>query len=152
MDIPFHPQTVHFPVALLTVGLVFDIIGAVKKSDRWIFFGGLLIVLGLLFSFLALQSGQLAEDEIKPLSELLHEKVEEHEDTATISFFMILAVTVLRYFLVSKQKLDAWRHWIVIVLSTISISLLLWASHLGGVLVYEYGAGVNSSVETTPVK
>ncbi|MCH8289157.1 MAG: DUF2231 domain-containing protein [Candidatus Marinimicrobia bacterium] len=141
-DIPLHPQIVHFPIVLITISFFFDLVGTVRDSKHWTDFGAVLLLLAVVFALAALLSGQSAEDLIKPMSEDLHDAVEEHEDLATFTFFYILLLGIARAWMQIKNKLNSWLRWGYVVLAGISFFLILRVGYLGGRLVYIHGAGV----------
>lgn len=141
-DIPLHPQLVHYPIVLITIGFFFDLVGAVRDSKNWTQFGAVLLLLAVVFALAALLSGQAAEDLIKPMPEELHDAVEEHENLATFTFFYILLLGIARIWMHIKNKFISWLRWGYILLAGISFVLILRVSYLGGRLVYIHGVGV----------
>ncbi len=141
-DIPLHPQLVHYPIVLITISFFFDLVGSVRDSKNWTDFGAVLLLLAVVFALAALLSGQSAEDLLKPMSENLHDAVEEHEGLATFTFFYILFLGIARAWMHIKNKLNSLLRWGYVVLGGISVILILRVSYLGGRLVYIHGAGV----------
>ena len=150
--IPLHPQLVHFPIAFLTVSFLLDLIGILINSKKWIYFGGILLLLAVLTAFAALLSGQSAEDTIEPMSDAFHDAVEEHEGMATRTFFFILMIGIVRGWLQIKSKFNSWKQWGYIMLAGIGVMLILRVGHLGGKLVYNHGAGVSKELLKTAPK
>ena len=86
-----HPIFVHFPIAFLTMYSIMEILQFKKLRDShtWNNIKAFLVIIGTGLSFLALQTGELAEG-IIGRSRL----VETHSTFATIStwFFIIMAI------------------------------------------------------------
>ena len=145
-EVPFHPQLVHFPIAFLLLSFIFDLVGAAHNSDRWNQFGGIILLLAIIGAFAALQSGESSEEMLRPMSDTLHEAVEEHEELATTTFFFILVLGIIRGWLQLKGRFNSWLRWGYVILIGSGVILILRVGHLGGKLVYQHGAGVNKSV------
>ena len=146
--VPLHPQLVHFPIVLITISFVFDLVGTIRNSKNWINFGGILMIIAIVSAFAALQSGEMAEDLIRPMSDSLHEAVEEHEEMATTTFFLVLFMGIARGWLQIKGFFTGWKRWVYVGLAGIAMAMILRVGHLGGKLVYLHGAGVTKSTNS----
>ncbi len=145
-EVPIHPQLVHFPIAFLLLSFTFDLVGAVRNSDRWNQFGGFILLLAIISAFAALQSGESSEEMLKPMSDSLHEAVEEHENLASTTFFFILVLGIIRGWLQLKERFNSWPRWVYVILIGAGVFMILRVGNLGGKLVYQHGAGVNKNV------
>ena len=145
-EVPFHPQLVHFPIAFLLLSFIFDLVGAARNSDKWNQFGGFILLLAILSAFAALQSGESAEEMLKPMSDSLHEAVEKHENLASTTFFFILVLGIFRGWLQLKGMFNSWLRWVYVILIGAGVFMILRVGNLGGKLVYQHGAGVNKNV------
>ena len=143
-EIPLHPQIVHFPIALITVSFIFDLVGIIFDSKKWTQFGGILLSLAVVSSLIALLTGQSSEQSLKPMSDILHEAVEEHEGMATQVFFFFLIIGILRGWLQLKGRFNSWKQWSYVILAGAGVLLILRVGHLCGTLVYKHGAGVQT--------
>ncbi len=156
MDI--HPIFVHFPIALLTVYAVLELIRFEKVTNQAYYFyiKGALLIIGILTSSLALQTGEMAEDGV---ARSLHNLVETHATFANISTW-IFAVLAIVYAIVwiSKteynQKLNEsgfakiWNlklmiankimnnSFIMIILAILGLVAITITGALGGAIVY----------------
>lgn len=153
-----HPIFVHFPIALLTVYAVLELIRFEKITDQAYYFyvKACLLIIGILTSSLALQTGEMAEDAV---SRELHNLVEMHSTFANIStwIFAVLAV-VYAVSWISKteynQKLiegglsKIWNlllmiankimnnSFIMIILALLGLLAITMTGALGGAIVY----------------
>lgn len=71
----FHPIIVHFPIALLTVYAVLELIRRWTNDSYWKPLRAVLVITGTIGAFLALQTGDIAEESfrsspLKPVLEL----------------------------------------------------------------------------------
>ena len=122
-----------------------------RDSKHWTKFGAILLLLAVVFALAALLSGQASKDLIKPMPEGLHVAVEEHENLATFTFFLILLLGIARTWIHIKNKFKSWLRWGYITLAGISFVLILRVGYLGGRLVYIHGAGVQQD-DSMPIQ
>ena len=136
---PFHPQTVHFPIALLIVAGAFYLYGLVKRSTNYSQTAFLLHLIGVGGLVFAVLSGRQAVGEVVH-TESIAALIETHELIgyfATWLFSMLLIWQYLR-----KEKLKRAEELIFVILFISFLGLMSYGSHIGGQLVYEEGAGV----------
>lgn len=137
-----HPALVHFPIALLSLYAVMELVrfGGFSKQEWWLRAKGLLVVLGTLSSYAATLSGGLAEEMIERGSGL-HDLIEAHETAAgaTMFFFTILAVVYVASFVPTKYQSIIIRirdSWLVPILAVAGLVAVFVTGALGGALVY----------------
>jgi len=80
-----HPMVVHFPIALLIVGFLFELIYLITRNEFYSKAGFYLLVLGALGTFAAFLSGNLAEERIME-TEALERVLETHEEAGAGTF------------------------------------------------------------------
>lgn len=134
----YHPLITHFPIVLLIVAALFQLIGlfVFKKEMSWIVMGTLLA--GVITTFLATN---VFHAHAKDLSEKVNEIFELHEKMAYLTLWTSLLALIVK--IVSHCFLDRKR-WVEIV-----VTLLLFVSaitvsitgHHGARLVYIEGVG-----------
>lgn len=117
-----HPLFVHFPIALLSVYAVFEIVSIRRwQESTWIHpFKTILLTIGSVFSFLSLSTGELAEESVLIKNSTLRSLIETHSLFATITTYLFVALalaylfeTLLRSVYVLKvpkgiQKVIGW--------------------------------------------
>lgn len=147
-----HPLLVHFPIALLSTGVLvrFAAIWGIKR-ERFLFLlpaSWMILTLGVLTAWLTVIAGEIARDivgptlkDITPLNE--HEL---HAYMTAMGFTLGLLLDWLRAFAIKRGV----THWMVKKVLTALICLLYLGSlanliitgGLGAILVYEDGAAV----------
>jgi uncharacterized membrane protein len=131
-----HPMTVHFPIALILTGLIFDIISFFRKDDLFYPKVGLyLIVLGSIGALLGYLTGEFFTEELKGRAGELKEL---HELFAKTSMFILLAVSACRICIIYKPLNIKNIRLIIFSVEFIGAALLGIAGYLGGSLVYNY--------------
>ena len=89
-----HPLLVHFPIALFSTGLLFDILAHFLEKDDLEAAGFYSMFMGLLSSFFAIISGMIAFFEMGSISDLPHFHHGIIQLSATIILFIIFGIRV----------------------------------------------------------
>jgi uncharacterized membrane protein len=135
-----HAMAVHFPIALLIVGFLFELISLFYKKtffSQSAFYLLLLGMAGIVVSYLAGNAtGEgMEEGTLKKAMEL-------HEQAATISLWLtiITALVYAGYYLFKYNP--RWLRIAGVLLFAGVIASIARTGYLGGQLVYKHGAGV----------
>ena len=137
-----HPLLVHFPLALLTIGFFFDVLGAllVKRSELertgwWMMTSG---VVGIVA---AVTTGLLAESRTMIPSDAVG-TLDDHKQFAFLAAFLFASVFLWRVAgRTSLPQAMKWLFWIMYSGGVLSVWLAAWQ---GGILVYVHGVSVLS--------
>jgi Predicted membrane protein len=140
-----HPVFVHFPIALLSVGLLFDILGSffdrdsLRKAGLWCQVFGTAAIIG------ATITGLLADECCLTHSHEAHRILETHKKLELIATGIFVPLFIWRS--ISKthlpQKLKLLR--IYFAIGVLGMGIMFYGAHLGGKLVYEFGVGVSTA-------
>ncbi len=136
-----HPLVVHFPIALLIVGALSDLLGMITKKDFFFRAGLFLLVLGAAGAVAAYFSGESAGEGLAE-GGALKQALETHEGAAVLSLVLISATVLVRLALVLAKKFSGNLRWIPLVLFLITAGSIARTGHYGGQLVYKHAAGV----------
>ena len=135
-----HAMVVHFPIALLLVGFLFEAINFFYKKEFFRQSAFFLLILGMLGTVVSYLVGNAAGEGIEEGS--LKKAMELHEQAATISLWLTI-VTALVYAGIYFLKYNkSWLRVIAVLLFTGVIASIARTGYLGGQLVYKHGAGV----------
>jgi uncharacterized membrane protein len=152
---PLHPLIVHFPISLLILGGVIEIVNVFLKREFWNKVGTVLIILGVITGVFSVLTGDGAEKfAFDNWGRAIHDTIELHSLLANISviIFGVLAVIkvlfkhpnskfqILKNITVRKGLITT----LIVLLSIAGITTLATAGHLGGKIVYE-----NQTITTT---
>ena len=136
-----HPFLVHFPIALVIIGFIFEIISLIKpKNEVNSKMSYYLLVIASITAVLAQLSGLFLTNH--PRGGELYEVFEQHEQFALISVALIAITTNLGTIIYMKNLVNSkYRYFfsILYLLSTISI---VYTGFLGGTMVYDYMIGL----------
>ena len=135
--IPFHPNVVHFPIALWTIALLFEILSRLFKKDMLSQAAFLMYVFACAFIPFVVWSGLMEEDRLH----IHHHVLTMHKNFALIAMWLALVSLPLLWLLRQKSAKIFSNIFLLILLAlTIIVSI---AAHYGGDMVYKYGVGVS---------
>lgn len=131
-----HPMLVHFPIALVVIGFLAEILQLLFKSNPYFSRTGLyLLITGTLLSIATLLSGILFTDEMTGLA---GEVQETHELFAWITVGLLLLASAIRLAILYKNSNSQSLYWLAFIiygLATVTVSI---TGFFGGTLVYNY--------------
>jgi uncharacterized membrane protein len=144
----FHPQVVHFVVALLIVGVIARIVSLIPLGPRWSFTNGMaatLLLLGTAAAVVAVQSGLDAHEKVESIPGV-RQAVNVHEDYGedTRNIFLVVSAIEIALLFVAGRKPGVAKglRALSAVVGIVGGVYLYEAGDHGGDLVYSYGAGV----------
>lgn len=129
-----HPMVVHFPIALLTVGLALEAWAQLRKLDRLADAATLLLWLGAASAWAAVGLGLWAEKtapHVPPAWEALY----DHKHWALWTAGAFTALSLWRW-------TGRYRRWLLLAW-LLCWGMLVRTADLGGDVVYQYGMGVS---------
>ncbi|AEH54933.1 DUF2231 domain-containing protein [Heyndrickxia coagulans] len=134
MGTPIHPLLVHFPIALLIFGVIFQFVALWKKE----FFNKMALYLfgsGFVMGIASYMTGDSAiPDAREKWGQAVHSMVETHEHYALIT--MAIFGAVLFFKLLARFKPYKWIMPLVLVLCIAGTTTLALTGHYGGKMVY----------------
>ena len=136
---PIHPMLVHFPIALLVLSVVVDLIAffwgieAIRSTGWWSLFGASLG--GILTALAGLYDMRRAE-----LTQEVHERVHRHMKVGFVLVSVISGLTAWRwqFYMLAGGTVSA----VYLDCAVLAVALAAFQGWLGGELVYTYGTFV----------
>ncbi len=136
-----HAMLIHFPIALLIIGFLSELIGLVFKNKPFFsqsaFYLLLLGTFGTIGSYL---SGDAAGEGIEEGA--LGKALELHEQAATITLWLAILTAIVYIGIYVFKYSKPWAKIVSVLLFAAVIGALARTGYLGGELVYKHGAGV----------
>ncbi len=136
-----HPLLVHFPIALLSVFFLLDLIACLAKKPHWrdvasyfLYFGAA----GAIFTVIA--GFQAAYSVIH--SEVVHEIMLRHQYLGISVLTLSIILSVWRF--KSGATISGGANHFFLVLSGVMCVLMMLGADLGGLMVYNYGTAVHA--------
>ena len=139
----FHPQVVHFVIALLIIGVVFRLLSLIGRLAFTGPAASVLLLLGTAAAVAAVQTGTAAHGPVERVPGS-RDAVVEHEDwgiRARNVFLAVAALEVLALVLARRGKARPV-HLLSGTVGLAGLFFLYEASEHGGELVYSYAGGV----------
>ena len=138
----FHPLLVHFPIALITVAFLFDLVSLLYKKEPCLSKAGYYLqILGMLGAIAAWGTGYFIAGTTQMEGEAMQVKG-QHELFATIALIAIIIATVARIILVYQQTENTFYKYVPFGLSILSVIFITVTGFLGGKLVIDFKIGI----------
>jgi uncharacterized membrane protein len=138
----FHPLSVHFPIALITVAFLFDLASLLYKKETCLAKAGYYLqILGMLGAMAAWGTGHFIAGVTQMEGEAMQVK-DMHELFATMALVAIIVATVARIILVYQETENTFYKYIPFGLSFLSVIFITITGFLGGKLVIDFMIGI----------
>ena len=142
----FHPQIVHFVVALLIVGVVMRVVSLTGRLRWTIPAAFALILIGTVAAWLAVKSGLDAHGPVERIPGA-RGAVMEHEEHGILArnvFFAVAALELIAFAMSRSERFVRYALWVFgasALVGLFGVFQLYEAAEHGGELVYSYGGG-----------
>lgn len=139
-----HPLFVHFPIALLFMFFVVDLLGSWFGRADWRRTAGWFLYCGALSAGLTMVMGLLAAASVAHGGDV-HEIMERHESLGVAVFVLAAILAIWRW--LAKGQISGAANTLYLLFAAILTSLLMFTADLGGLMVYKYGVAVEPVAE-----
>jgi uncharacterized membrane protein len=136
-----HPMIIHFPIALLMVGFLADLLGIVYKKEFFMKAGLYLLIIGTIGVIAAYLSGQVAGEGVEEAG-TLKLALENHENAAKLSLWLMLVAAIARIIIVALKKYSGSLKYAALIIFLVGVLSIIRTGYYGGELVYKHAAGV----------
>lgn len=128
---------VHFPIALITIGFLAEVISLFFKSEKCLSKTGFyLMILGALSAIVAWTTGQLFTD--KPTQGEVFSMFEIHKTGGLITMILITIGSAFRIWLVMQKKEETQLKWIAFGFYLLAFAGIAYTGFIGGIMVYNF--------------
>src|SRR5208337_1527074 len=137
-----HPVVDHFSVALLFVAVLIDLVASAAPNRIWLRYTALtLMILGALAAGGSFATGDMEADRIwNALGQPAREVLKRHSELGEY-LAITFGILALWRILIQAFGFMAGSRAIYLIVAVLAIATLGYSAHLGGELVYDYGAG-----------
>jgi uncharacterized membrane protein len=137
---PLHPVSVHFPLALLPLGLALEIATRVTRLEQFSRVGWWVQLLGTAGLLTATISGLLAQAALPSLMDATRSALDVHQQLAFAAD--VLFAILLFWRIGSRTRIPTRRTTAFLVLYASAVMFLFAVGLYGGDLVFGFGVGV----------
>ena len=149
----WHPFVVHIPIALLLFASIIYLLQATpwgkKQGLALVFSGRLLLFPGVVFSWVAVYTGNLADTEVA--RSLCDPTVaERHEQMALASSILYTIIAGVELVMIYIRQLHHFKRYVAFLVAALALAgsiTMAYTGHLGARLVYQQGAAVHQPSE-----
>ena len=136
----FHPMVVHFPIAIIIIGFLFDLSSLFLTKVKCLSTMGLYLeVIGMLGAIAAFGTGYYFTSQMEGEAGILKD---QHQLFATLTLIAIILATFFRLLLVYQKKEESYLKYAALSLFLLAFIFVIITGHLGGKLVYEHMIGL----------
>ncbi|MBE0648119.1 MAG: hypothetical protein IH596_10070 [Bacteroidales bacterium] len=136
----FHPMTVHFPIALIMIGFIVDLVSVFNKKDPCLSKTGYYMeIFGMIAAIVAFGTGYYFTSMLSGEAGLARI---EHKLFATFTLVFIILASTFRVLIVYLKKDNGYLKWVALGLFLCAFIFVIYTGHLGGMLVEDYLMGI----------
>lgn len=136
----FHPMTIHFPIALIMIGFIVDLVSIFIKKDPCLSRTGYYMeIFGMIAAIVAFGTGYYFTSQLSGEAGLARA---EHKLFATFTLVFIILATIFRVLIVYLKKENTYLKWIALGLYLCAFIFVIYTGHLGGMLVENFLMGI----------
>jgi uncharacterized membrane protein len=136
-----HPLLVHFPIALLSVFFLLDLIACLAKKPQWREVASYFLYFGTVGAVFTVIAGFQAAYSVVH-SGVVHHIMEQHEHFGLL--VLILSVILSLWRLKSGTAITGGANHFFLMLAGMMCVLMMLGADLGGLMVYNYGTAVRA--------
>ncbi|MCZ8514041.1 DUF2231 domain-containing protein [Paenibacillus filicis] len=133
---------IHFPIALLLVSFLFDLLGSLLRKSDWHTAGLLCLILGTLGAIAAVATGPEDRNPLLPTHELF----------GKLTMILFILLTLARLFYRFRKSADIGGAPVYLAAALIGICLVSYTGHLGGQMVHKQRPAVPGKPGSGPVR
>lgn len=136
---PIHPALVHYPIALVTLSVLADLIGFVVGNQSLQSAGWWALLGAAISAVLTVIAGlfDMTRENIEPAA---HHRVHTHMKVGLTLFAVLAALTIWRWLIYSNLAYPIG--WVYLAAACLVLGLTFFQGWLGGELVFSDGVGV----------
>lgn len=139
-----HAMLVHFPIALIMIAFLSEIISLIYKTTFFRQTALYLLILGTLGTIASYLAGNAAGEGMDEGS--LGIAMEQHQQAATYALWLTIATAVFYLGVFFFQNKKAWVRLVSVLLFAMAIIAIGRTGFLGGQLVFKHGAGIELGI------
>ena len=138
-----HPKVVHFPVALLAIYSVIEIIGILFKKEFLNRTALLILCMGVVTAFFAVLTGNEASTHFNHWTDESLALLNQHQTYATYLLWFSIFTCGFRIYTIIKKRFVGYVRFSFVIIASIILFLVIQTGLHGGDLVKKFGIGTD---------
>ncbi len=135
-----HAMVIHFPIALLIIAFLSELVGLVFKKTFFNTAAFYLLIIGTFGTIAAYLSGDSAGEGME--EGILGKAIGMHQEAAIITLWLAIATSLVYGAILFFKYHHKWSKLVSVLLFAALVGSVARTAYLGGQLVYKHGAGV----------
>ena len=143
----------HLPIFTTLIGIVILAWGMIRKSDAIRNIAFVLFIIGAAGSYVALETGESAEDIVEEIATVSHDVIHDHEEAAELSMWFAVLMGFLSVGALAAKKLhlrfEMSLHAVLLLTAALTAGILMYVAYEGGKIRHPeaYSQQVNKNVD-----
>jgi len=141
-----HPAVVHFPVAFLSLFILFELINQFLNSRELKKYSLIILSLGIIGGIVSVLTGNQSYQFLTNnfhLTEHHLQKISDHELFASITIWYFVGILIIQFYFFIKKKNESRVRYLFVIFIILGSILLYYTASIGGELVYNFGIGTD---------
>ena len=131
----------HIPIFTTVIGIFILIWGMYKSNATVRNIAFVLFIFGAIGSYVAVETGESAEDIVEEVATVSHDTIHDHEEAAEISMWFAIVLGLLSIGALASKKLDlrfeTGLHIVILVTALITAGILMYVAYEGGEIMHQ---------------
>ena len=131
----------HIPIFTTVIGIFILIWGMYKSNSSIRNIAFVLFIFGAMGSYVAIETGESAEDVVEEVAAVSHDAIHDHEEAAELSLWFAIAMGLLSIgALAAKQlniRFETGLHIVILVTALITAGILMYVAYEGGKIMHQ---------------
>jgi len=131
----------HIPIFTTVIGIFILMWGMYKSSSSIRNIAFILFIFGAVGSYVAIETGESAEDIVEEVATVSHDAIHDHEEAAELSLWFAIVMGLLSVGALAAKKLnlrfETSLHIVILVTALITAGILMYVAYEGGEIMHQ---------------
>lgn len=131
----------HIPIFTTVIGVFILIWGMYKSNSSVRNIAFVLFIFGAIGSYVAIETGESAEDIVEEVATVSHDAIHDHEEAAELSLWFAIVMGLLSVGALAAKKLnlrfETGLHIVILVTALITAGILMYVAYEGGEIMHQ---------------
>ena len=130
----------HIPIFTTVIGIFILIWGMYKSNSSVRNIAFVLFIFGAIGSYVAVETGESAEDIVEEVATVSHDTIHDHEEAAEVSMWFAIVMGLLSVVALAAKKLNLrfenGLHVVILITAIITAGILSYVAYEGGQIMH----------------